>query len=96
MLVEDGELLTGILCKRSIGASLGSIIHIIALELGQKETGAFIYHIQTVANNWLLYEGHSIGVEDFIADEKTYIDIRKVIREAKVGCNKIRETNQKG
>jgi len=45
----------------------------------------FLYgNIQTVINNWLMLEGHSIGIGDTIADPQTYIDIQDTIKKAKV------------
>ena len=84
MLVEDGELISGIICKKSLGASAGSILHITFLEQGFAEAGLFYGNIQTVVNNWLLIEGHSIGIGDTIADPQTYIDIQDTIKKAKV------------
>ncbi|XP_067948896.1 DNA-directed RNA polymerase II subunit RPB1-like [Watersipora subatra] len=83
VLVEDGELISGILCKKTLGASAGSLLHVVALELGHEDAGLFYSHIQTVVNAWLLYEGHSIGIGDCIADQETYINIRKAIRKAR-------------
>ena len=37
-----------------------------------------------VVNNWLLIEGHSIGVEDTIADRDTYSEIQRAIKKAKM------------
>ena len=84
VLVEDSELISGIICKKSLGASAGSILHVVALELSHEEAGLFYSHIQTTVNNWLLLEGHSIGIGDCIADQETYINIRKSIRKARV------------
>jgi len=39
--------------------------------------------MQTVVNNWLMVEGHSIGIGDTIADAQTYQDIQNQIRKAK-------------
>lgn len=84
MLVEDGELISGIICKKSLGAAAGSILHIVFLEEGFEKAGLFYGHIQTVVNNWLLIEGHSIGIGDTIADPQTYADIQATIKKAKV------------
>ncbi len=83
-MVEDGELISGIICKKSLGASSGSILHIAFLEQGFTEAGLFYGDIQTVVNNWLLIEGHSIGIGDTIADPQTYVDIQETIKKAKV------------
>ena len=84
MLIEDGELISGIVCKKTLGTSAGSLAHIVFLELGFQVAGDFYGHIQTVVNNWLMLEGHSIGIGDTIADPETYISIQNTIKEAKV------------
>ena len=61
ILVENGRLLSGILCKRTLGASAGSFGHIIFMECGYKIAGEFYSSIQVLVNNWLLLEGHSVG-----------------------------------
>ena len=48
-----------------------------------QENGKFYGNIQTVVNNWLLLEGHSIGIGDTIADPGTYADIIATIKKAK-------------
>jgi DNA-directed RNA polymerase II subunit RPB1 len=83
-LIEDGQLITGILCKKSLGASSGSLLHVVFMEEGFERAGEFYGNIQTVINNWLMLEGHSIGIGDTIADPKTYSDIQEAIRKAKV------------
>ncbi|XP_047984620.1 DNA-directed RNA polymerase II subunit RPB1-like [Leguminivora glycinivorella] len=83
VVVENGELLMGILCKKSLGAAAGSLLHICRLELGHEIAGKFYGNIQTVINNWLLIEGHSIGIEDAIADSQTYREIQQAIVRAK-------------
>jgi len=57
VMVEHGELVMGILCKKTLGTSAGSLLHICMLELGHEVCGQFYGNIQTVVNNWLLLEG---------------------------------------
>uniref|UniRef100_A0A8C3HGH5 DNA-directed RNA polymerase subunit n=1 Tax=Chrysemys picta bellii TaxID=8478 RepID=A0A8C3HGH5_CHRPI len=83
VIVENGELIMGILCKKSLGTSAGSLVHISYLEMGHDTTRLFYSNIQTVINNWLLIEGHTIGIGDSIADAKTYQDIQNTIKKAK-------------
>lgn len=59
VVVENGELIMGILCKKSLGTSAGSLVHISYLEMGHDITRLFYSNIQTVINNWLLIEGES-------------------------------------
>lgn len=53
------------------------------MDRGHEEAKEFYSNIQCVVNNWLLLEGHSIGIGDCIADSKTYDDIQNTIRKAK-------------
>ncbi len=84
VLVEHGELISGILSKDTLGNKGGSLPHIVTMELGCEVARNFYNNIQTVVNNFLLLEGHSIGIGDTIADSITYNDIQKTIRSAKV------------
>ena len=83
VMVEYSELIMGILCKRTLGASAGSLLHIAYIELGHQTAGDFYGNIQKVVNAWLLLEGHSIGIGDTIADPATYKDIQNTIGKAK-------------
>ncbi|KII64531.1 DNA-directed RNA polymerase II subunit RPB1 [Thelohanellus kitauei] len=83
VLIEDGELLTGILCSKTLGRSSGSLIHIIVLELGHQVAKNFFSRIQRFINSFLLLAGHSIGIADCIADKETYTQIQSRIYEAK-------------
>ena len=40
-------------------------------------------------NNWLLIEGHSIGIGDTIADAQTYADILSTIENSKAEVNEV-------
>lgn len=60
VIVENGELIMGILCKKSLGTSAGSLVHISYLEMGHDITRLFYSNIQTVVNNWLLIEGEAL------------------------------------
>ncbi|EFX79682.1 hypothetical protein DAPPUDRAFT_52186, partial [Daphnia pulex] len=83
VMVENGELVMGILCKKTLGASAASLLHIIFMELGHEVCGQFYGNLQTVINNWLLYEGHSIGIGDMLAERLTYLNIQATIQNAK-------------
>lgn len=61
-------------------------MHVVVVELGSDVARQFYNNIQTVVNNFLLLEGHSIGIGDTIADSVTYNEIQRTIRQAKVRC----------
>ncbi|KAI6236689.1 DNA-directed RNA polymerase subunit [Aphelenchoides besseyi] len=83
VLIERSELLSGIVCSRTVGRSAGNLLHVITLELGHQTAAHFYSHIQLLVNAWLLAEGHTIGIGDTIADQATYRDIQETIRRAK-------------
>lgn len=62
-------------------------MHIVAMEFGAEVARDFYGNIQKLTNNYLLIEGHSIGIGDTIADAYTYQDIQKTISQAKVLIN---------
>ncbi|XP_076447763.1 DNA-directed RNA polymerase II subunit RPB1-like isoform X2 [Babylonia areolata] len=96
VLVQNGELLTGILCKKSLGTSAGSLLHVIVMEMGHRSAGVVYGAIQKVVNHWLLSEGLSIGIQDTIADRQTYADIQSTIMEAKYAVQLVAEKAHSG
>ncbi|CAF3875482.1 unnamed protein product [Rotaria sp. Silwood1] len=89
VLIENGRLLSGILCKKTLGTSVGSLAHIVFMECGHHIAGQLYYHIQLVVNNWLMLEGHSFGIADTITDQQTYETIQATIKKAKNEVNKV-------
>uniref|UniRef100_A0A0K0FM33 DNA-directed RNA polymerase subunit n=1 Tax=Strongyloides venezuelensis TaxID=75913 RepID=A0A0K0FM33_STRVS len=83
VLIENGELLSGIICSKTVGKSAGNLIHVVVMELGHEVAAHFYSHIQTVVNAWLIGIGHTIGIGDTIADKVTYHNIQNTIRNAK-------------
>ncbi|CDP14970.1 unnamed protein product [Coffea canephora] len=81
--IEKGELLTGTLCKKALGTSTGSLIHVIWEEVGPDAARKFLGHTQWLVNYWLLQNGFSIGIGDTIADAQTMEKINETISHAK-------------
>ncbi|QDZ21005.1 DNA-directed RNA polymerase II [Chloropicon primus] len=81
--IENGELLTGTLCKKSLGSSSGGLVHVIWMDHGPNMARLFLNHVQTVVNYWLLQHGFTVGIGDTVADEKTMLKINDIISLAK-------------
>ncbi|KND04665.1 DNA-directed RNA polymerase II subunit RPB1 [Spizellomyces punctatus DAOM BR117] len=94
VLIENGELLTGILCKKTVGSSANGIIHVTMNEHGPEAAKAFFNGTQLVVNHWLLQNGFSIGIGDTIADRPTSDQITSTISNAKKEVTKIIEKAQ--
>jgi DNA-directed RNA polymerase II subunit RPB1 len=83
VVIENGKIISGIVCKKTVGASSGSLIHVMFNEKGADVTKRFFSDCQRMVNQWLLVEGHSIGIGDTIADAATYKNIQAQIRKSK-------------
>lgn len=71
VLISKGELLSGIVDKKTVGASSGSLIHLICMEHGNAEAAVFLTQCQKMVNAWLQEHSFSVGVSDIIADSST-------------------------
>ena len=83
VVIEEGELICGMLDKKSLGTSGGSLIHVAWNEHGPPAARAFIGVWQRVVNYWIVNRGYSIGIGDTIADAKTMDDIVQTIDSSK-------------
>ena len=77
--IKDGELLTGILCKKTLGTSSDGIIHKAWLEDSPEESCRLISHIQFVAVNWLVENGFSVGVKDCVNQPTTQAHVNGLV-----------------
>jgi DNA-directed RNA polymerase II subunit RPB1 len=89
--IQNGVLISGILCKKTLGAKTGGVIHAVIMEHGPEEARQFYGNVQTVINNWLLIHGFSIGIGDAVADEATQERIEARKGEASTEVEKVTE-----
>lgn len=66
VVIQHGELLSGILCKKTLGTSSGGLVHKLWTELGPDAACDFISYTQFMANNWLVDNGFSVGISDCV------------------------------
>ncbi|KAM9895109.1 hypothetical protein OXX79_008289, partial [Metschnikowia pulcherrima] len=83
MLIVDGEIIFGVVDKKTVGATGGGLIHTVMREKGPYVCAQLFSSIQKVVNYWLLHNGFSIGIGDTIADKDTMRDVTTTIQEAK-------------
>jgi len=83
VIIESGELLAGMLDKKTLGTSSGGLIHVINNELGPGGARAFFGCHQRVVNHWIIHRGYSIGIGDTIADAETMDNIVATIDSSK-------------
>lgn len=83
VLVKNGELLSGLVVKKIVGAQPGGLVHIVWKDLGPERCKLFMSDTQNLVNNWLVGNGMTVGVQDIIAPEKTVSTIQSAIRKCK-------------
>ena len=75
-MIENGELMAGVICKRALGPAANNLNHIIAVEKGPEITKEFYGDLQKVVVNWLLIEGLSIGKSPTKKLQKQFATVR--------------------
>jgi len=93
VLIINGNLIHGIIDKKTVGSGEGGIIHTTWVEHGNLQTRDFMDAIQVVVNYWILNISLSIGIADAVGDKDVLIQVGERIEEAKV---KVKELVQKG
>ncbi|KAK3341342.1 hypothetical protein B0T25DRAFT_338943 [Lasiosphaeria hispida] len=79
LLIQQGELMYGLLTKKNVGAAGGGIIHLCYNMIGPHGAMDFLNGCQRVVNYWLLHNGHSIGIGDTIPDSATIAKVQENI-----------------
>lgn len=96
VMVQDGEIIAGQVCKKTVGSSSGSLLHLIWLDYGPEACRNFISYLQKIVCQWLTHNGFSCGVADIIANDETLLNVEKTLKQAKVEVRKILAEAQRG
>lgn len=91
ILVENGDIIYGVVEKKTVGASQGGLVHVVFREKGPEACVGLFTGLQWVVNYWLFHNGFSIGIGDTIADKQTMLIINRRITEAKTKVHEILE-----
>ncbi|KAG1741771.1 DNA-directed RNA polymerase II, subunit 1 [Suillus paluster] len=91
MLIENGEIIFGVVEKKTVGASQGGLVHVVFREKGPEATRDLFTGIQMVVNFWLFHNGFSIGIGDTIAGPMVMKYITQRISETKQSVAEIIE-----
>ena len=76
VLIVNGTLVHGTLCKATLGTGTGSIIHKICTEHGEDAVVRFISDFQRVLYEWLPTHGLTIGLRDCMVEAPVRARIR--------------------
>lgn len=76
VIIRDGEMLTGQLCKETLGATKKSIFHLLSLNYKGKQFTDFASDAQRIVNIWFDRRGFSVGMKDLTISEP----LRQMVR----------------
>lgn len=81
IIIQNGELLSGIICKRTAGSTTGGLVHIIFNDISPQAARDFIDRSSQVVNQWMLNHGFSVGIADTVVPKETTERIHNVVTE---------------
>ena len=83
IMIENGDIIYGVVQKLTVGTAQGGLIHVVFREKGLEVTRQLFTGIQMGVNFWLFHNGFSISISDTIADYGTMEVIMWTIAEHK-------------
>ncbi len=87
--IREGEVLQGVFDKDIFSKPSKGIVHVTFRDHGPTATVNFIDSMQNTVEQFLVYNGFSVGISDLIADEETRKGMEKVVKERKEAIEKI-------
>jgi DNA-directed RNA polymerase II subunit RPB1 len=87
--IREGEVLQGIFDKDIFSRPSKGIVHTTYRDFGPKDTVQLIDSMQNTVEQFLVYNGFSVGISDLIADEDTRKQMEEVIKKRKAAIENI-------
>jgi DNA-directed RNA polymerase beta' subunit len=87
--IREGVIEQGIFDKDIFSKQSKGIVHVTFKDHGSKETVDFIDAMQNTVEQFLVYNGFSVGISDLIADEDTRKQMEEVIKKRKTAIENI-------
>jgi DNA-directed RNA polymerase II subunit RPB1 len=89
VVIRDGEILEGQFDKSIYSKASKGIIHMTYKDYGSKDTVDMIDSLQNTIEQFLVYNGFSVGISDLIADATTKEEMNHQIKEKKAEVESI-------
>jgi DNA-directed RNA polymerase II subunit RPB1 len=83
VLIREGEVIEGQFDKSIYSKASKGIVHVTFNDYGSNETVNLIDSLQNTIEQFLVYNGFSVGISDLIADVSTKEEMNKKIKEKK-------------
>jgi DNA-directed RNA polymerase beta' subunit len=82
VLIQNGVLVHGALCKATVGSSTGGVVHIICKDHSMDKACLFLSDAQRLVNKWMLDQGFTVGISDCIVPKQVDDSVRDIIHGA--------------
>ena len=89
VIIKEGVIQQGIMDKDIFSKPSKGIVHTIFKDYGSTPTVNFIDAMQNTVEQFLVYNGFSVGISDLVADEDTRKEMDKVIKARKTEIENI-------
>ena len=89
VIIREGNIQQGIMDKDIFSKPSKGIVHTIFKDYGSTPTVNFIDAMQNTVEQFLVYNGFSVGISDLVADEDTRKEMDKVIKARKAEIENI-------
>jgi DNA-directed RNA polymerase beta' subunit len=89
VVIKEGQITQGIIDKDIFSKPSKGIVHTIFKDYGSTATVNFIDTMQSTLEQFLVYNGFSVGISDLVADENTRKEMDKVIKARKAEIENI-------
>ena len=87
--IREGNVLQGIFDKDIFSKPSKGIVHVTYRDYGPTDTVNFIDSMQNTVEQFLVYNGFSVGISDLIADEETRKQMDEIVKKRKEAIENI-------
>ena len=87
--IREGQITQGVFDKDIFSKPSKGIVHVTYRDYGPKDTVNLIDSMQNTVEQFLVYNGFSVGVSDLIADEDTRKQMEDVVKKRKAAIENI-------
>ena len=87
--IREGQISQGIFDKDIFSKPSKGIVHVTYRDYGSKDTVNLIDSMQNTVEQFLVYNGFSVGISDLIADDETKKRMEEVVKKRKAAIENI-------
>ena len=91
--IQNGILTHGIINTKVIGRSHNSIIHRLYKDYSPEKAQEFLSVFQFLINRFLIFNGFSVGISDFVINQKNKIGVKESIHKAFIEVSTIQQSH---